>query len=109
MKKAQELGKSNNEEAYAYYLKEIEPNMQKSIKSIRELILYNSNNAELLQKENNNSAQNTMIMFVSISLLAILIIILIGYIIKLTIQNHLCYYKMIWKSSSWRFNNTYSL
>ena len=28
MKKAQELGKSNNEEAYAYYLKEIEPNMQ---------------------------------------------------------------------------------
>ncbi|MEJ9250642.1 MCP four helix bundle domain-containing protein, partial [Bacillus thuringiensis] len=79
MKKAQELGKSNNEEAYAYYLKEIEPNMQKSIKSIRELILYNSNNAELLQKENNNSAQNTMIMFISISLLAILIIILIGY------------------------------
>ncbi|MFT0562583.1 methyl-accepting chemotaxis protein [Bacillus cereus] len=89
MKKAQELGKSNNEEAYAYYLKEIEPNMQKSIKSIRELILYNSNNAELLQKENNHSAQNTMIMFVSISLLAILIIILIGYIIKLTIRKPL--------------------
>ncbi|MBZ6023450.1 methyl-accepting chemotaxis protein [Bacillus cereus] len=89
MKKAQELGKSNNEEAYAYYLKEIEPNMQKSIKSIRELILYNSNNAELLQKENNNSAQNTMIMFVSISLLVILIIILIGYIIKLTIRKPL--------------------
>ncbi|WP_242283452.1 methyl-accepting chemotaxis protein [Bacillus cereus] len=89
MKKAQELGKSNNEEAYAYYLKEIEPNMQKSIKSIRELILYNSNNAELLQKENNNSAQNTMIMFVSISLLAILMIILIGYIIKLTIRKPL--------------------
>ncbi|MED3324890.1 methyl-accepting chemotaxis protein [Bacillus thuringiensis] len=89
MKKAQELGKSNNEEAYAYYLKEIEPNMQKSIKSIRELILYNSNNAELLQKENNNSTQNTMIMFISISLLAILIIILIGYIIKLTIRKPL--------------------
>ncbi|MFQ6337235.1 methyl-accepting chemotaxis protein [Bacillus sp. AF62] len=89
MKKAQELGKSNNEEAYAYYLKEIEPNMQKSIKSIRELILYNSNNAELLQKENNNSAQNTMIMFISISLLAILIIILTGYVIKLTIRKPL--------------------
>lgn len=89
MKKAQELGKSNNEEAYAYYLKEVEPNMQKSIKSIRELILYNSNNAELLQKENNNSAQNTMIMFVSISILAILIIILIGYIIKKTIRKPL--------------------
>ncbi|MCU5473485.1 methyl-accepting chemotaxis protein [Bacillus paranthracis] len=89
MKKAQELGKSNNEEAYAYYLKEIEPNMQKSIKSIRELILYNSNNAELLQKGNNSSAQNTMIMFVSISILAILIIIFIGYIIKLTIRKPL--------------------
>ncbi|AXO93970.1 methyl-accepting chemotaxis protein [Bacillus cereus group sp. MYBK226-2] len=89
MKKAQELGKSNNEEAYAYYLKEIEPNMQKSIQSIRELILYNSNNAELLQKGNNNSAQNTMIMFVSISILAILIIMLIGYIIKLTIRKPL--------------------
>ncbi|MBS9802292.1 methyl-accepting chemotaxis protein [Bacillus toyonensis] len=89
MKKAQELGKSNNEEAYAYYLKEIEPNMQKSIKSIRELIIYNSNDAELLQKENNNDAQITMIMFVSISILAILIIMLIGYIIKLTIRKPL--------------------
>lgn len=89
MKKAQELGKSNNEEAYVYYLKEIEPNMQKSIKSIRELIIYNSNDAELLQKENNNGAQNTMIMFVSISILAILIIIFIGYIIKLTIRKPL--------------------
>ncbi|WP_142334173.1 methyl-accepting chemotaxis protein, partial [Bacillus thuringiensis] len=89
IKKAQELGKSNNEEAYAYYLKEIEPNMQKTIQSIRELIIYNSNNAELLQKENNNSAQNTMIMFVSISILAILIIILIGYVIKLTIRKPL--------------------
>ncbi|AJI26912.1 methyl-accepting chemotaxis protein [Bacillus cereus] len=89
MRKAQELGKSNNEEAYAYYLKEIEPNMQKSIQSIRELILYNSNDAELLQKENNNGAQNTMIMFVSISILAILIIIFIGYIIKSTIRKPL--------------------
>ena len=89
MKKAQELGKSNNEEAYAYYLKEIEPNMQKSIQSIRELIIYNSNDAELLQKGNNSGAQNTMIMFVSISILAILIIMLIGYIIKLTIRKTL--------------------
>lgn len=89
MRKAQELGKSNNEEAYAYYLKEIEPNMQKSIQSIRELISYNSNDAQLLQKENNNGAQNTMIMFVSISILAILIILFIGYIIKLTIRKPL--------------------
>ncbi|HDR6255640.1 TPA: methyl-accepting chemotaxis protein [Bacillus cereus] len=89
MKKAQELGKSNNEEAYAYYLKEIEPNMQKTIQSIRELIVYNSNNAEQLQQVNNNSAQNTMIMFVGLSILAIIIVILIGYLIKLTIRQPL--------------------
>ncbi|EPC8408745.1 methyl-accepting chemotaxis protein [Bacillus thuringiensis] len=89
MKKAQELGKSNNEEAYAYYLKEIEPNMQKTIQSIRELIVYNSNNAEQLQQVNNNSGQNTMIMFVGLSILAIIIVILIGYLIKLTIRQPL--------------------
>ncbi|MFT2138172.1 methyl-accepting chemotaxis protein [Bacillus cereus] len=89
MKKAQELGKSNNEEAYAYYLKEIEPNMQKTIQSIRELIVYNSNNAEQLQQVNNKSAQNTMIMFVGLSILAIIIVILIGYLIKLTIRQPL--------------------
>ncbi|MED2723540.1 MCP four helix bundle domain-containing protein, partial [Bacillus thuringiensis] len=89
MKKAQELGKSNNEEAYAYYLKEIEPNMQKTIQSIRELIIYNSNNANQLQKVNNNSAQNTMIMFVVISILAIVIVIFIGYIIRFTIRKPL--------------------
>ncbi|MEK4599088.1 methyl-accepting chemotaxis protein [Bacillus sp. FSL R9-9497] len=89
IKKAQELGKSNNEEAYAYYLKEIEPNMQKTIQSIRELIIYNSNNADQLQKVNNSSAQNTMIMFVVISILAIVIVIFIGYIIKLTIRKPL--------------------
>ncbi|PEC30409.1 methyl-accepting chemotaxis protein [Bacillus cereus] len=89
MKKAQELGKSNNEEAYAYYLKEIEPNMKKTIQSIRELIIYNSNNAEQLQKVNNNSAQNTMTMFVVISILAIVIVIFIGYIIKITIRKPL--------------------
>ncbi|PEQ94816.1 methyl-accepting chemotaxis protein [Bacillus cereus] len=89
MKKAQELGKSNNEEAYAYYLKEIELNMKKTIQSIRELIIYNSNNAEQLQKVNNNSAQNTMTMFVVISILAIVIVIFIGYIIKITIRKPL--------------------
>ncbi|MDA4080896.1 methyl-accepting chemotaxis protein [Bacillus cereus] len=89
MKKAQELGKANNEEAYTYYLKEIEPNMQKTIQSIRELIVYNSNNAEQLQQVNNNSAQNTMIMFVVLSILAIIIVIFIGYLIRLTIRQPL--------------------
>lgn len=50
MKKAQDLGLTNNEEAYSYYLKEIEPNMGKTIQSIRELILYNNTAAEQLQK-----------------------------------------------------------
>ncbi|HHX7188450.1 HAMP domain-containing protein [Bacillus thuringiensis] len=89
MKKAQELGKANNEESYTYYLKEIEPNMQKTIQSIRELIVYNSNNAEQLQQVNNNNAQNTMIMFVVLSILAIIIVIFIGYLIKLTIRQAL--------------------
>ncbi|HDR7696307.1 TPA: MCP four helix bundle domain-containing protein, partial [Bacillus thuringiensis] len=35
LKKVQDLGQSNNEEAYAYYLKEVDPNMKKSIQAIR--------------------------------------------------------------------------
>lgn len=50
MEKAQDLGLTNNEEAYSYYLKEIEPNMGKTIQSIRELILHNNTAAEQLQK-----------------------------------------------------------
>lgn len=50
LKKVQDLGQSNNEEAYAYYLKEVDPNMKKSIQAIRELIQFNNNNADQLQK-----------------------------------------------------------
>ena len=75
------------------------------------MILYITNNAELLQKENNNSAQNTMIMFVSISILVIFNNYINGYVIKLTIRKPLALLQndMEKESSSWRFNNTYSL
>ncbi|QRY15848.1 methyl-accepting chemotaxis protein [Bacillus cereus] len=86
MKKAQDLGLTNNEEAYSYYLKEIDPNMEKTIQSIRELILYNNNAAEQLQKENVNSVKNTIITFVIISFVGIIIIIFIGFITKNAIK-----------------------
>lgn len=86
LKKVQDLGQSNNEEAYAYYLKEVDPNMKKSIQAIRELIQFNNNNADQLQKNNTDSATNTMMLFVSISIIAIAIVIFIGYIIKKAIN-----------------------
>lgn len=86
LKKVKDLGQSNNEEACAYYLKEVEPNMKKTTQAIRELILYNNNNAEQLQKNNTNNAISTIMMFVSISILAIAIVIFIGYIIKSAIK-----------------------
>ncbi|MGG0235155.1 methyl-accepting chemotaxis protein [Bacillus tropicus] len=86
LKKVQNLGQSNNEEAYAYYLKEVEPNLKKTIQAIRELILYNNHNAEQLQKNNTDSATNAIMMFVSISIIAIAIVIFIGYIIKSAIK-----------------------
>ncbi|WP_103652921.1 methyl-accepting chemotaxis protein [Bacillus thuringiensis] len=86
LKKVQDLGHSNNEEAYAYYLKEVDPNMKKSIQAIRELIQFNTNNADQLQKNNTDSATNTMMLFVSISIIAIAIVVFIGYIIKSAIK-----------------------
>ncbi|MFV1009111.1 methyl-accepting chemotaxis protein [Bacillus cereus] len=86
LKKVQDLGQSNNEEAYAYYLKEVDPNMKKSIQAIRELIQFNNNNADQLQKNNTDSATNTMMLFISISIIAIAIVIFIGYIIKSAIK-----------------------
>ncbi|MGX5558461.1 methyl-accepting chemotaxis protein [Bacillus cereus] len=86
LKKVQDLGQTNNEEAYAYYLKEVDPNMKKSIQAIRELIQFNNNNADQLQKNNTDSATNTMMLFISISIIAIAIVIFIGYIIKSAIK-----------------------
>lgn len=86
LRKVQDLGQSNNEEAYAYYLKEVDPNMKKAVQAIRELIQVNNNNADQLQKNNTASATNTIMLFVSISIIAIAIVIFIGYIIKSTIR-----------------------
>ncbi|PEJ02111.1 methyl-accepting chemotaxis protein [Bacillus wiedmannii] len=86
LRKVQDLGQSNNEEAYAYYLKEVDPNMKKAVQAIRELIQVNNNNADQLQKNNTASATNTIMLFVSISIIAIAIVIFIGYIIKSAIR-----------------------
>ncbi|PEW66671.1 methyl-accepting chemotaxis protein [Bacillus cereus] len=86
LRKVQDLGQSNNEEAYAYYLKEVDPNMKKAVQAIRELIQVNNNNADQLQKNNTASATNTIMLFVSISIIAIAIVIFIGYIIKNAIR-----------------------
>ncbi|MCM3736054.1 methyl-accepting chemotaxis protein [Bacillus cytotoxicus] len=77
---------NKNEEAYTYYLKEVEPAMQKTSKDIEELIKYNSNKAEQLQKNNASSAEATIMMFIIISVISTVIIIFIGYIIKSAIQ-----------------------
>ncbi|MEC3224688.1 methyl-accepting chemotaxis protein [Bacillus thuringiensis] len=86
IKKIQDINLSNNEDLFTYYLKEIEPNIKKAIESIQELIRYNKNNAEQLQKSNISSIKNTMTMFISISVLAIIIVTLIGYFIKRAIK-----------------------
>ncbi|MDA2324672.1 methyl-accepting chemotaxis protein [Bacillus cereus group sp. Bc177] len=86
LRKVQDLGQSNNEEAYTYYLKEVDPNMKKAVQAIRELIQVNNNNADQLQKNNTASATNTIMLFVSISIIAIAIVIFIGYIIKSAIR-----------------------
>ncbi|PGQ64791.1 methyl-accepting chemotaxis protein, partial [Bacillus cereus] len=86
IKKIQDINLSNNEDLFTYYLKEIEPNIKKAIESIQELIRYNKNNAEQLQKSNISSIKNTMTLFISISVLAIIIVTLIGYFIKRAIK-----------------------
>ncbi|MFJ8527375.1 methyl-accepting chemotaxis protein [Bacillus sp. NPDC094106] len=84
---AQNLAVNNkNEEAYAYYLKNTEPAMQNVTKSIQELVEYNGNHAEQLQKNNTSSAHTTILMFIIISVIATVIIICIGYIIKIAIK-----------------------
>ncbi len=87
MKEAQNLAMQNkNEEAYTYYLKEVEPAIQKSIKSIQELADSNRNQAEQLQERNARSAKTAMMIFILISVIATAIIICIGYVIKTAIQ-----------------------
>ncbi|AND11133.1 methyl-accepting chemotaxis protein [Bacillus thuringiensis] len=86
IKKIQDINLSNNEDLFTYYLKEIEPNIKKAIESIQELIRYNKNNAEQLQKSNISSIKNTMTLFISISVIVIIIVTFIGYFIKRAIK-----------------------
>lgn len=78
---------NKNEEAYAYYLKEVDPSMEKTSKSIQELVDNNSNEAEQLQKSNISSAKIKILMFIIISVIAVAIIAFIGYIIKRSVKN----------------------
>lgn len=88
MKEAQNLAMNNqNTEAYDLYLKEVNPAMQKTTKSIQALINYNADQAEKLQKDNTNGVQNTILMFILISVIATVIIICSGYIIKRSIKH----------------------
>ncbi|PFJ17523.1 methyl-accepting chemotaxis protein [Bacillus cereus] len=87
MEEALALGRSNkNEEAYSYYLKEVEPDMKRAAQSIHELINYNNNNAEQYQKDNASSAKNTMLIFVIVSIMVVVIVIFMGYIINRAIK-----------------------
>ncbi|MEH7459958.1 methyl-accepting chemotaxis protein [Bacillus sp. JJ1127] len=84
---AQNLAVNNtNDEAYAYYLKNTEPAMQNAIKSIQELVKYNSSQAEKLQKNSTNDAHTIILTFIIISVIAAVIITCIGYITKIAIK-----------------------
>ncbi|MDP7981320.1 methyl-accepting chemotaxis protein, partial [Bacillus multifaciens] len=85
--KTKDLVKKNEHEAaYNYYLQEIDSATKNSSKKIQELIQYNGDQAEQLQKNNASSVQNTILMFIIISLVSVAIITFIGYIIKSAIQ-----------------------
>ncbi|MFD3449492.1 methyl-accepting chemotaxis protein [Microbacteriaceae bacterium 4G12] len=87
IKETKDLALQNkNAEAYAYYAKEAEPAMEKTSKSIKELVNYNSNKAEQLHKDNTSSAQTMIWWFIIISAISVATVILIGYIIKLSIK-----------------------
>ncbi|PEB53767.1 methyl-accepting chemotaxis protein [Bacillus pseudomycoides] len=84
---AQNLAMQNkNEDAYAYYLKEVEPAIQKSSDSIQALINYNVNHAEQLQKDNVSNMKNMVLIFIIISVIVTAVIMFIGYIIKTSIH-----------------------
>ncbi|HDX9587151.1 TPA: methyl-accepting chemotaxis protein [Bacillus pseudomycoides] len=85
--KTKDLVKKNEHEAaYNYYLQEIDSATKNSSKKIQELIQYNGDKAELLQKNNASSVQNTILIFIIISLVSVAVITFIGYVIKSAIQ-----------------------
>ncbi|AJQ62529.1 putative methyl-accepting chemotaxis protein (plasmid) [Bacillus thuringiensis serovar morrisoni str. 4AA1] len=86
MESVRKLGYTNNEEAYTYYLKEINPSINEATQSIRDLIIENNKHAEKLQEDNINSAKNIIFTFILISIIAIIIVMTIGYVIRRAIQ-----------------------
>ncbi|MEH7464561.1 methyl-accepting chemotaxis protein [Bacillus thuringiensis] len=82
-----DLVKNNNQAAaYDYYVSEVESTRTKSSKKIQDLIQYNGDQAEQLQKNNASSGQTILLMFIVISVVSVAVIIFIGYIIKSAIQ-----------------------
>lgn len=87
MEEVQALGRNNkNEEAYAYYLKKVEPDIKRAIQYIQELIIFNKIEAEQYQEYNASSVKDTMLLFVIVSIMVFVIVVLIGYIIKRAIK-----------------------
>ncbi|PGZ44796.1 methyl-accepting chemotaxis protein [Bacillus anthracis] len=87
MEEVQALSRNNkNEEAYAYYLKIVEPDIKRAIQYIQELINFNKKEAEQYQEYNASSVKDTMLLFFIVSIMVFVIVILIGYIIKRTIK-----------------------
>ncbi|HDR7455438.1 TPA: methyl-accepting chemotaxis protein [Bacillus cereus] len=87
MEEVEVLSRNNkNGEAYAYYLKKVEPVMKRAIHYIQQLIIYNKNEAEQYQKDNVSSAKDTIILFIIVSISVVVIILFIGYIIKRAIK-----------------------
>lgn len=86
LKTVQELAQSNTEEAYTYYVKEIGPNLQKLIVMIQELTLDNNDAVQQLYKENDTDVKNTIFTFITISVLAIICLVGIGYMIRKAIS-----------------------
>ncbi|MCM3738275.1 methyl-accepting chemotaxis protein [Bacillus cytotoxicus] len=85
--KAEDLIKNNNQAAaYDYYVSEVESTRTKSSKKIKDLIQYNGDQAEQLQKNNASKGQTILLMFIVISVVSVAVIIFIGYIIKSAIQ-----------------------
>ncbi|MFD3449493.1 methyl-accepting chemotaxis protein [Microbacteriaceae bacterium 4G12] len=77
---------NKNAEAYAYYAKEVDPAMQKASNCIKKIVNYNNNVAEQLNKSNTDAADTIVLTFIIISAIAVVIVVFIGYIIKLAIK-----------------------
>ncbi|WP_020062726.1 methyl-accepting chemotaxis protein [Bacillus sp. 123MFChir2] len=78
--------KNDHDAAYTYYINEIDSATKKSSEKIKDLIQYNVDQAKQLQETNAKSGENTLLMFIIISVIGVAVVIFIGYIIKSAVQ-----------------------